>query len=112
MSYAMCVDDERFPPSNDDRNWIICRSLDAVKRCIQEHGVPQHVSFDHDLGMDNDCNLLDTGLDVARYLIELDLDGVEVFTDDFTFYVHSMNPVGAKNIQWALDCYVRFKDQS
>ena len=43
------------------------------------------ISFDHDLG----CDL--TGYDVANYIVE---KGIEIAG----FTVHSMNPVGAKNI--------------
>jgi hypothetical protein len=44
-----------------------------------------YISFDHDLGYDL------TGYDVAKYIVEnnIKIDG---------FTVHSMNPVGAKNI--------------
>jgi hypothetical protein len=58
-------------------------------------------------------------MDFARYLVELDIEaevtksGLETRTmpADFTFTVHSANPVGAENIEALLDRYVRWKKE-
>ena len=54
------------------------------------------ISFDHDLGSGY------TGYDMAKYIVEynLQLDG---------FTVHSMNPVGSKNIIEILNRYNYYK---
>lgn len=102
--YSMFLDDERFPPQkNQMGEWVIVRTLDEVKKTVAEKGFPSFVSFDHDLGDDQP-----TGMDVAKWLIDYDMDN-EVMPDDFSFYVHSQNPVGAKNIQSYIDGYLKIK---
>jgi hypothetical protein len=102
MSYFMFIDDERFPP-NDNNPWIVCRTLSEVKNCIAEHGYPIHISFDHDLGEHEP-----TGMDIAHFLVTTDMDAAWM-TSEFTFYVHSQNPIGAANIQGLIDAYVRHR---
>lgn len=62
---------------------------------------------DHDLGTDREGNLLPTGYDFAKWLIEMDMDGIITIPPDFAFTVHSANPVGAKNIQGYLMNYLQ-----
>jgi hypothetical protein len=103
MQYSLFLDDERFPPrKNAVGEWIIARSLDEVKTTIQKHGFPSFVSFDHDLGDGP------TGMDVAKYLVDLDMDQ-GLMPDEFAYYVHSQNPIGAANIRGYLDGYLRIK---
>lgn len=102
MSYALFIDDERDPPE-DGKDWVVARSfLRALRIMVIEKGMPSHISFDHDLGPG-----MPTGKDIAQELVNLHLDGQIEFPEDFTFYVHSQNPVGAKNIQMALDGYLK-----
>jgi hypothetical protein len=96
----MFIDDERFPPGNGE-GWLICRDFGMVKRYVEFNGIPDHISFDHDLGDGKE-----TGFDIAKYLVECDLDGIHTFPDNFSFYVHSMNPIGKVNIQSLLDSYL------
>ncbi len=99
MSYNMFIDDERFPPANNQQ-WKICRSFDQVKEVIKEHGFPKHISFDHDLG-----DQQPTGYDIAKWMVECDLDQ-RVIPDDLSFYVHSQNPIGKRNIEALLINYL------
>lgn len=101
--WKMFIDDERFPV---DETMVIVRSLDEAKSKIEELGVPEFISFDHDLG-DN----VPTGFDLAKFLVEkdLDLDG-KFLPENFSFYVHSANPVGKKNIEGLLGQYLEFKN--
>lgn len=81
--------------------WETARNLKEVKQLIKRHDcLPVFVSFDHDLGV------TETGLDVAKYLISLDLDSDYTFSDDFDFVVHSKNPIGAGNILNLLNHYL------
>ena len=70
------------------RNYDQCiRGIDlAVK-----YGDEIWIDFDHDLGYGN------TGYDVAKYLVE---NNITAF-----YRVHSMNPVGRKNIEQLLNHY-------
>lgn len=62
------------------------------------------ISFDHDLGGD------DTAMVVVKRLIELDMDADGSFIPrDFTFHVHSANPVGGENIRALLAQYLAMR---
>jgi len=53
-----------------------------------------------------------TGYDIAKELISRDMDEkpwVDI-PPDFQFYVHSKNPIGAKNIQMYLNNYLKLKN--
>lgn len=67
------------------------------------------ISFDHDLGMDNERKVLPSGYDFAKWLVEMDMNGIISIPKDFTFTVHSANPVGAENIRTYLCSYMEFK---
>lgn len=100
----MFIDDERFPIEKEWVEWIIVRSYDEWVQIINELWFPKHVQFDHDL-----WEWL-TWYDFAKYLVELDLKE-NVFWSDFSFDVHSQNPVGKKNILDYLNWYLRFKQK-
>ncbi len=102
MSYKLFIDDERMPP-DDGVAWFIARTLDDVLNVIMVWGMPGFISFDHDLG-DNEP----TGYDIAKELVSKAMDGEIVFPIGFTFYVHSQNPVGKKNIEEYLNGYMKF----
>lgn len=105
--YSLFIDDERFPPANDGRRWVIARDWEDVMMCLRQHGMPGYVSFDHDLGEDKH-----TGYDIAKFLVELDMGGdIEyAIPDGFDYYVHSQNPVGKANIEHYIDNYLRVKN--
>lgn len=116
MTYALFVDDERFPPDSG-HDWIIARDIDAVRAIISRKGMPAFVSFDHDLG-DHTAS----GFEIAKALIASDLDGragdppstdargiTGQLPEDFSYTVHSQNPVGAGNISGLLDPYLAFQ---
>jgi len=104
MSYCLFLDDVRDPPV-DNREWVIARSFTEAVNVVIMLGVPEHLSFDHDLGEDTP-----TGHDFAKWLIEQDLDNTHVFPEGFTFYVHSANPPGRINIQSLMESYLRTKE--
>lgn len=101
--FSLFIDDERFPP-NDGRNWVIVRSSkEAQERC--QTGVPHYISFDHDLGGE------DTAMIFAHWMVEQDLDHPGFIPDGFSFYVHSQNNIGQKDIQGLLDGYLTHRDK-
>lgn len=106
MTYNLFIDDERYPP-HDGREWIIARSMLEVEMLVEDIGMPAYVSFDHDLGHDQP-----SGMDIAKYMVDKDLNEERVFPDDFGFTVHSANPVGARNIELYLKQYMEFKNGS
>jgi hypothetical protein len=101
--YLLFLDDERLPASNMN-NAQIARSYDEAVRIMLERGCPASISFDHDLGIDK------TGYDLARWLVERDLDlNGDFIPSTFRFEVHSQNPVGASNIRKYLTQYLEYK---
>jgi len=94
------LDDIRIPTSSV---FTIVRSYNAAIEFMEENGCPEFISFDHDLG-DADKH---SGMDVAKWLVEKDLDADGGFIPkDFTFDVHSSNPPGSANIVCLLDLYL------
>ena len=96
MTYKLFLDDLRFPPSNvypDGPNeWMIARSIDDAIWYVENCGVPEYISFDHDLAD------VKTGYDFAKWFADYIMDNEIKLPDNFDYLVHSMNPVGSVNI--------------
>ena len=99
MSYNLFIDDERFPP-DDGREWVIVRSSEEAIECIRTRGIPDFISYDHDLGG------YDTAMRFIMWLIDAYLDG-ELGTFPVNYTIHSQNPVGARNIKCLLDGFIQ-----
>jgi len=97
----MYIDDIRTPKSSKF-NIIVRSSHDAIE-FMMKHGCPSYISFDHDLGV------YDTSMNIVHFMIKRDLDNNGFIPEDFTFNVHSANPVGAKNITETLQSYLKFR---
>ncbi len=105
-NYRMFIDDERFPPASwEGTDFVICRSLTEVQDVVELRGLPDLVSFDHDLG-DN----VPTGMDIAKWMVEQDLDKRHFFSQNFFYLIHSQNPVGAGNIKTYLNSYLLVRE--
>lgn len=105
MSYSMYLDDLRTPQKKYD---VVVRSYEEAVKYVLDHGAPSYISFDHDLGVDNDGAVAKNGYDFARWLVESSLDGALTLCEDFSFWVHSANPVGKRNIESILINYLNF----
>jgi len=102
MTYKLFIDDERSPIDNQ---WVIARTMQDVISAVALYGMPQHISFDHDLGEDQP-----DGYQIAKFLVDLDvLSDNNKFPEDFSFYVHSQNPIGKRNIECYLNKYLEVK---
>lgn len=66
--------------------WTVVRNYDEFVKHIQENGVPDWVTFDHDLATEK------TGYHCARYLIEYCIDNKFPLPERIFF--HTMNPIG------------------
>ena len=94
------LDDIRIPTTSGQS---IVRSYKEAIEYMEEHGCPDYISFDHDLGDADEP----TGLDVVKWMIVHDLDNEGTFIpDDFDFDVHSANPPGAANIKGLIVGYL------
>lgn len=108
--------------------WKIVRNYRSFCNAINDlflhtGGLPQFISFDHDLADEHYSeNMVDpilynemypsfkekTGFDCAKWLVEFCLDrNLQMCA----FQVHSMNPVGKKNIESLLSSFVNFKNE-
>jgi len=94
----MFLDDLR-EPSNDGKDWLRFKSSSHAIGFMMCHGLPDHISFDHDLGGP------DTAMVVVNWLMGYLVD--EDRGRPFTYYVHSQNPVGKRNIEAAWDSFDR-----
>lgn len=102
MAWKLFLDDLRDPV---DRECVIARSYDEAVALILERGMPMDISFDNDLGP----SPAKEGRDLAKWLVEADLDGVIAIPAGFTFHVHSANPVAREAIENLLTAYLAHK---
>lgn len=98
--YSIFLDDERVPGKKYE-HFVVLRSVKDAIEYVKKNGYPSFVTFDHDLG-----DGVPTGLDFAKWLIEEDLDNKWMAENGFAFEVHSMNPVGKRNIEMLLLQYL------
>ena len=98
------LDDVRDLP---DESFLLARSYEEAVLFVKENGIPPFISFDHDLGVDENEKLLPTGFDFAKWLVEVDMDNIYKFPENFSFNVHSANPVGKANIEGYLNNYLK-----
>jgi hypothetical protein len=94
------LDDIRYPKPNTGF-WRVVRNYDQAVKAIKSQGLPDYISFDHDLGEDQP-----TGYDLAKWIEYSVLYGMITWNPNFKFGVHSANPVGGKNIQCRLDNFI------
>ena len=121
------LDDIRFPSdaftyTNElmflDEDWNIVRTYEQFIKWITNNGLPDMVSFDHDLAdyhelktvldieewFDLDENREYTGMDCAKWLVDYCIDNNKKCPE---FYCHSMNPVGKDNIEGLLSSFIK-----
>lgn len=106
MSWKLFIDDIRNPPDRND--WVIARTSSKAIQLIKSLGFPNMISFDHDLGEDDDA------MKVAKWIVNTDLDEVgkgnqNWIPSNFKFHVHSANPTGKQNIEGLLNSYLKHK---
>jgi hypothetical protein len=108
MGYKLFLDDIRNVSmvfkDLTDKDFVIVRNFEDFKKTIIERGFPEFISFDNDLGLDENGNVAKDGYDCCKWLIyERGLDLIEL-----KFHVHSQNPVASVQIQSLLDNYIKF----
>lgn len=95
MTYRLFIDDERFPKDWD--NVVIARNSFDAMQIVKNKGVPIEIMFDHDLGGD------DTVRNFIKWFANELLDGRFNLPENFTYSVHSQNPIGAEWIKNFMD---------
>ena len=91
-------------------DWLIVRDYDSFIRAILYHGIPDTISYVHDLGDLNTPGTEKTGYDCAKWLVNHFYDKnpdweklgrIQKKSLKFNFpsvYTHSANPIGSANI--------------
>lgn len=92
--YWMFIDDLRDAEKYFSTPMVTVRSYYEAVEYVNKHGLPSFISFDHDLGDENEPEM--TGYSFAKFLIDYIIDNN--IRERFAFNVHSANPVGAANI--------------
>jgi hypothetical protein len=103
------IDDLRIPL---EAGWTVVKTFDDFKKILVSTPISliEAISFDHDLGIKLDGTLESSGMDCAKFLLDviMDRDAIEDFP---TVYVHSMNPSGVQNIIGLLNSFLRFNEK-
>jgi len=107
MRYKLFLDDIRdvkmVYKNLTYEDFVIVRNFKDFKQVIIENGLPELISFDNDLGLDENENIAEDGYAAAKWLVyESGLD-----LRNLKFNVHSANPVASQQIQSLLDNYIR-----
>lgn len=112
--YARGVDCEIYR-----QQWHVVRSHGQFVKFIEDNGMPDVISFDHDLAdveelredlpfeewFDLSGNREYTGMDCAKWLVERCMDTGERLP---AYLVHSVNPAGRANIEGLLSGFERY----
>ena len=95
------LDDIRIPKTE---GWDIVRNYDEFVFWVRLHGIPDELSFDHDLGEDTEK----TGLNVAKWLGQYCIEKNTPFPK---WNVHSANPVGKANIEAYINNVIKHQNK-
>lgn len=107
------LDDSRNPLENDwlvfspigrnvDVSWVT--SYDEFVNWITNNGLPDGISFDHDLGDVTDIGEK-TGYDCAKFLVDYCIEHKDNLPE---YAIQSSNPAGRENIDMLLKNYKKF----
>lgn len=121
--YNLFLDDFRMPsdafnymglPIYNLEEWIIVRNYYAFITLVEKKGIPEIISFDHDLAdihykvQDFDYDASDyekTGYHCAKWFIDYCIDNKKELPKKII--IHSMNPYGSCNIKSLFDTYFK-----
>jgi hypothetical protein len=86
------------------KDFHMCRTMEEAVSLIEEKGMlPYYISFDNDLGQDEQGQPLKEGIDFAHWIVEQVLDGVYELPANFEFFVHSANTIAGPEIKILLE---------
>ncbi|MEM9928690.1 MAG: cyclic-phosphate processing receiver domain-containing protein [Bacteroidota bacterium] len=86
-----------------ESEFVIVRTYNQFVAYITKHGLPEFISFDNDLGLNEHGEVALDSYAAAKWLVYesgLDLHNLQ-------FRVHSANPVAAEQIKGLLNNYLR-----
>lgn len=121
MNYNLFLDDIRMPSDVYsytfrymylDLEWTIVRNFNEFIQTITKNGIPEYLSFDHDLANIHYNNQLPinydeyeekTGYHCAKWLIDYCIDNKLDLPKNI--FIHTMNVEGGKNIASLFNTY-------
>ena len=107
MVWKLFLDDERDPVGD---GWVVCRNISEAVTVCNLFGLPSYISFDHDLGSGEPADGFEnSGMGFARWIVSICMDYADAMPDNFAWYVHSQNPIGAENIDKLLKNWMMWK---
>lgn len=80
-------------------------TVEGSQDYIEKNGCPDFISFDNDLMRELE------GIDLAKWLVEKDMDNVGFIPKDFDFFVHSQNPIAKQKIYSYLGQYLEIRNK-
>ncbi len=87
-----------------ESEFYIVRNYKDFVSYISKNGLPEFISFDNDLGLDDNGEVAPDGYAAAKWLVyESNLD-----LSNLKFKVHSANPVAAEQIKGLLNNYIKY----
>ncbi len=103
------IDDERMPPNAD---WVVVRDLDQLKEVLEQAKISgdkiETISFDHDLGQDENGQEKHDGYYIVQWLAEY---YPELIVGETENIIHSANNIGRENMQKYIEFCKRNKEQ-
>ncbi len=111
--WILFLDDEREPSFGlkVSGNVVVARTSAHALHLVRMNGMPYVMQLDHDLGMTGGgmtrSDVPDTTMTFLRGLAEMFMFGEISFPDDFSYDVHSQNPIGVENIRSYIDNLIR-----
>lgn len=123
--YYLFLDDERVPSRvswislPEGVEWTIVRNYDQFVDCVSKNGLPNFITYDHDLADQHYSMTLEevkqfsyegvvnsysekTGYDCAKWLVQYCLENNCKHPQ---YSVHSLNPIGKKHIESLINSY-------
>jgi hypothetical protein len=86
-----------------EKEFDIVRNYFDFVKYIETNGLPNFISFDNDLGLDENDEIGPDGYAAAKWLVYE--SGLNLI--DLEFKVHSANPVAAEQIRGLLNNYIK-----
>jgi len=95
----------------DREGWVVVKTSAEAIDWLKQNGIPEFITFDHDLGIPS-MGQYDTVIPIINFIIDSVLNGTLKLPDNFTYQIHSGNPVGRENIKGKLDGFLTFLKDS
>jgi hypothetical protein len=102
MSWKLWLDDQYDEPDmpfrHPPKGFVPARSSSEAMVLIEDKGLPSFISFDHDLGGDDDSSKFVTWMSNSYYSYPVP-----------DYQIHSANPVGGANIRSKMETWRKSK---